>query len=79
MSVRSGGVLQKGITVLIVGLAFGLTLLFSVVLLAAVVALGSIAYAYVWWKSRALPRQTHRHGRGRQAHGLTLEGEFIRE
>lgn len=79
MSDRSPSVLQKCATVLIGAVAAGLTLMFSVVLLAAVVALGSIAYAYVWWRSRTLPRQAHRHARGRQPYGRVLEGEVIRE
>jgi hypothetical protein len=76
---RISSALQKFVTVFIAAAVFVLTLMFSVVLVAAVMLLGSIAWGYLWWKSRTLHRHKHRHERGRHPAGLVLEGEVIRE
>lgn len=72
---RASGVLRKCVTILVAAVVFGLALMFSVVLFAAVATLGSIALGRLWWKSRGL----HRRGRDNPSHGLVLEGEVIRE
>jgi hypothetical protein len=76
---RISNVLQKLVTILVAAMVFGLTLLFSAVLLAAVVVLGSIGWAYLRWKSSTRHRQEPRRGGGHQADGIVLEGEVIRE
>jgi len=76
---RISSALQKFVTVLIAAVVFGLALMFSIVLFAAVVTLGTIAWGYLRWKSRTPHRHKHRHVGGRQPAGLVLEGEIIRE
>jgi hypothetical protein len=72
---RASGVLRKCVTILVAAVVFGLALMFSVLLFAAVVAIGSIAMGRLWWKSRGL----HRRNRDNPSRGLVLEGEVIRE
>jgi hypothetical protein len=72
---RATGMLRKCFTILVAAVVFGLALMFSVVLLAAVVAIGSIAVGRLWWKSRGLNSRD----RDNPSRGLVLEGEVIRE
>jgi hypothetical protein len=37
----------------------GLVLMFSVVLLAVILVVGTIAWGYLWWKSRELRKRMH--------------------
>jgi protein-S-isoprenylcysteine O-methyltransferase Ste14 len=76
---RISRVLQTCVTVLVVAVVFGLMLMFSVVVFAAVLTLGSIGWGYLWWKSRMPHRQPQRHKNGPPPNGLVLEGEVIRE
>jgi hypothetical protein len=72
---RASGMLRKCATILVAAIVFGLALLFSVVLFAAVATLGGIALGRLWWRSRGLRRREP----GSPAGGLVLEGEVIRE
>jgi hypothetical protein len=81
-----GGVAMVGV--------FVLALTFSVALFAVVLTVGAIAWAYLWWKTRAVRKAMREHmaaemdaqragGRGpgeaTAARGLIIEGEVIRE
>ena len=72
---RASGLLRKCATILIAAVVFGLALMFSVVLFAAVATIASIAMGRLWWKSRGLNRRN----RDNPSRGLVLEGEVIRE
>jgi hypothetical protein len=66
---------QKIIAVAI-GLAlFAVALAFSVLLFAAVLTAGAMAWGYLWWKTRAV----RKHMRDNPPGGLVIEGEIIRE
>ncbi len=55
---------------------FVLALMFSVVLFAAVAAVGAVAWGYLWWKTRDLRKKMRE---TKPDEGLVLEGEVIRE
>lgn len=67
--------LQKLLAVVVAGGVFALALMFSVVLFAVVLTVGTVAWGYLWWKSRAIRKQMRDNPPG----GLVLEGEVIRE
>jgi O-antigen/teichoic acid export membrane protein len=83
-SPNSPGLLRKLIALLVSAALFGLVLMFSAVLLVIIAVVGTIAWAYLWWKIRELrkrmrnftPReveQEHKAGEGE-----VFEGEVIR-
>lgn len=59
--------LATGLALLVLGLVF------SLLLLAAVAAIGLAAWAYVWWKSRELRQRTRTAPPG----GRVIEGEVL--
>ena len=74
--------LQKAVALLVTVLVFGLALMASVVLFAIVLSIGSIAWGYLWWKTRKLRQQMRaRAGEGQSPAGqgeMVIEGEVIR-
>ncbi|THF64503.1 hypothetical protein E6C76_10565 [Pseudothauera nasutitermitis] len=76
---------QKLVAVIVGGAMFVLALMFSVVLFAAVVAVGVVVWGWLWWKTRAVRRQMREMAGnapprpGQADGGLVIEGEVIRE
>jgi Flp pilus assembly protein TadB len=52
--------------------AFGLALMFSVVVVAVILVAGMLGWAYLWWKTRELRKQM----RNYQPPGMVREGEM---
>lgn len=79
--------LQRVLAVLVTIAVFSVALMFSVVVFAVVVTVGAVAWAWVWWKTRALRKelrtraQAARPGQapGSAGGGVVIEGEVIRE
>lgn len=74
-SARPPSLMQKIVTVVSMAAVFTLMLMASVVLFAAVAAVGVVAWGWLWWKTRDVRKQMRAHPPG----GLVLEGEVIRE
>ncbi len=56
----------------------GLALMFSVIVIAAILVVGTIAFGYLWWKMRALRKQMRNyHPRGVVMGGAVADGEVI--
>ncbi|WP_181358816.1 hypothetical protein [Pseudothauera lacus] len=76
---------KKLAAVLVGGAMFVLALMFSVVLFAVVLTVGVVAWAWLWWKTRAVRRQMRAAAASapppgaRPGGGLVIEGEVIRE
>jgi membrane protein implicated in regulation of membrane protease activity len=71
------GLLGKLVALLVGAGLLVLGFMFSVVLLAIVAFIGSIAFAYFWWKTRAL-RKAVREQRQPESHtGDVIEGEAV--
>lgn len=66
---------KKALAFLTFAAAFILALMVSAVLFAAVLAVGTVALGWLWWKTRAVRKQMRDHPPG----GLVIEGEVIRE
>ena len=64
--------LAGGIVVLVAAL------LFSLVLVAVVAAVGVVAWGYLWWRTRDLRRQLREQRRARPRDTTVIEGEFSR-
>jgi len=64
---------------------FGLTLMFSVVLFAVVLTVGTIVWGYIWLRTRELRKQMRMHPpdevviQGEVIEGEVIEGEVVRE
>ena len=69
--------LQKIVGVLVTVAVFGVALMFSVVFFAVIVTVGAVAWAYLWWKTRAVRKQMREHPP--TGGGMVIEGEVIRE
>jgi hypothetical protein len=80
----SPGPLRKLAALLVTVAMVGLALMFSAVLFAIIIVAGTIAWAYLWWKTRELrkqlrdlpPREVMREER--MGEGNVFEGEVIR-
>lgn len=79
------GLLRKVVASVVTLAVFGLALMFSVLLFAAVLAVGATAFVYLWWRTRDLRKQMRMHPtggaviRGEVYKGEVYEGEVIRE
>jgi hypothetical protein len=51
------GLLRKLAALVLTVMLFGLALMFSAVLLVIIVTIGTMAWAYLWWKTRELRNQ----------------------
>lgn len=92
---ESTSLLRKVITFVMAALMIGLILMFSALLFAVVLTVGTAAGIYLWWKTRGLRKQMREHppygvviedvlieGRvieGEVIKGEVIEGEVIRE
>ncbi len=54
---------------------FALVLMFSVLLFSVILTVGTVAWGYLWWKTREQRKQMLKHPPG----GQIIEGEVIRE
>ena len=68
---------QKIVASIAAVVVFGFALVFSAVFFAAAVAVGVVAWGYLWWKTRAIRKQMRDHPP--TGPGLVIEGEVIRE
>lgn len=66
---------QKILAAIVGAGVFALALMFSVVLFAVFIAVGTVAWGYLWWKTRAIRKQM----RENPPDALVIEGEVIRE
>jgi len=82
--VKSSGLLRKLGALIVTVAMVGLVLMFSAVLFAIIIVAGTIAWAYLWWKTRELrkqmrnfpPREVKREEE--MGDGEVFEGEVIR-
>jgi cytochrome b subunit of formate dehydrogenase len=80
----SSGPLRKLAALLLTAAMVGLVLMFSAVLFVIILVVGTIAWAYLWWKTRELrkhmrdftPREVAREGK--VSDEQVFEGEVIR-
>ena len=80
----SAGLLRKLAALIMTAVLVGLVLMFSAVLLVIITVVGTIAGAYLWWKTRELrrrmrdlaPREAMREEKMREDD--VIEGEVIR-
>ncbi len=56
-SARPAGPLRKAAALVATAALVGLVLMFSVVVLATILLVGTVAWGYLWWKSRGLRKQ----------------------
>ena len=54
---KSPGLLRKLVGLVVTVAVVGLVLMFSAVVFAIIMVVGTIAWAYLWWKSRELRKQ----------------------
>ena len=64
--------LRNLVAVVATAAAFGLALMFSVVVVAVILVAGTIAWGYLWWKTRELRKQM----RNYPPPGMVREGEL---
>ncbi len=76
--------LRKIVALIVAAAALTLVLMFSAVLLAVIFVVGTIAWAYLWWKTRAMRKQMREfQARAMQreqtaSNDAVFEGEVIR-
>ncbi len=77
---KSQGPLRKLAGLIVTAALVGLVLMFSAVLLAVIAVIGTMAWAYLWWKSRELRRRMRDFPSQpqRAADDDVYEGEVIR-
>jgi Flp pilus assembly protein TadB len=56
-SAKPPGLLRKVAALIVTATLVGLVLMFSVVVFAIIVVVGTIAWTYLWWKTRELRKQ----------------------
>ncbi|MDD2915252.1 MAG: hypothetical protein PHP70_08035 [Gallionella sp.] len=67
--------LRKAGTIAVATALAGVALMFSAVLIVAVVSIGAVAFAYLWWKTRALRKQMKAQMRDFPPHGANVQRE----
>lgn len=78
------GLLRKLAALIVTVALVGLVLMFSAVLFATIMVIGTIAWAYMWWKTRELRKQMSRFSPSeveweeKMRDGEVIEGEVIR-
>lgn len=76
-SYREAGPLQKLLAFIVGTILLVLGLMFSVVVLAGLVAVGLAVWAYLWWKTRDLRRAMREAPVDRRPGGDIIEGEAV--
>jgi len=66
--------LRKAVALVAAMALFALALMFSALLIAVVLTVGAIAWAYLWWRTRDLRKQMRMH----RPDGVVIEGEAIK-
>ena len=67
--------LRNLLAVVATAAAFGLALMFSVVVVAIILVAGTIAWGYLWWRTRELRKQM----RNYPPPGMVMEGEMAED
>lgn len=67
--------LRKVAAFIVTAVLIGLVLMFSVLLFAVILIVGTMAWGYLWWKTRDLRKQMRQYPVG----DGVIEGEVIRE
>jgi hypothetical protein len=81
---KSPGLLRKLAALIVTVAMVGLVLMFSAVLFAIIIVVGTMAWAYLWWKTRELRKQMRNFPPGEvkreenMSDGKVFEGEAIR-
>ncbi len=81
---KSSGLLRKLVALLMTVALVGLVLMFSVVLLVFLALVGTVAWAYLWWKTRELRKRMrgfsphHAAREAKASNDEVFEGEVIR-
>lgn len=76
---NSPNILRKVVAFFVTAFLFTMVLMFSMLVFAAALTVGAVAWAYLWWKTRALRKQMRaRCSGGGMAGGEVIEGEAIR-
>ncbi len=81
---QSPGLLRKLVALIVTVALIGLVLMFSAVLLVALLVVGTMAWAYLWWKTRELRKMMRNFSssEGRReataSNDAVFEGEVIR-
>ena len=73
-SARPPSLLRKAGAIVATTALAGVVLMFSAVLLAVVLSVGTVAFAYLWWKTRELRKQM----RNFPPPGATMKHEVLR-
>lgn len=74
---RRPGLLRKTAAVIATVVLAVLALMFSAVLLAAILIVGTIAGAYLWWKTRELRKQMRAQMQDFQTRNATMQSEVF--
>jgi uncharacterized membrane protein len=81
---KSPGLLHKLVALIVSVAMVGLALMFSAVLFAIIIVAGTLAWAYLWWKTRELRKQMRNFPprevkqEEKMGDGEVFEGEVIR-
>ncbi|HEY5928979.1 MAG TPA: hypothetical protein VIU02_01580 [Burkholderiales bacterium] len=73
------GLLRKLVAAVVGTLILIGAFMLSVVVLAAVAAVGLVGGAYLWWRTRELRKRLREHAQARPAGGRVIDGEVIRD
>lgn len=70
---KPSGPLRKAVAFIVTAALVGLVLMFSAVLFAIILVVGTIAWAYLWWKTRELRKQMQNF----PPDSASMEGEIV--
>jgi hypothetical protein len=71
-------ILRKAAALVVTAILIGLALMFSMLIFAAILVVGAMAWGYLWWNTRALRKQMRNYPSGDDATGgEIIEGEII--
>lgn len=74
-SANTSNPLRNLVAVVATAAVIGLALMFSVAVMAVILVAGSIAWGYLWWKTRELRKQM----RNYPLRGVVMEAESVEE
>ena len=79
ITTKSPNLLSKVAKIVVSVVLIGLALMFSALLLMVILTVGAMAWGYLWWRTRDLRRQMHKHPPSEVVvEGEVIEGEVIR-
>ena len=76
-SANSANPLRKLFAIVVAVVVLGLALMFSVIVIAVILVVGTLAFSYLWWKTRALRKQMRNYPRGVVMGGAATDGDVI--